>query len=101
MAKYKLYSNAQGQFIPVFFDKQIQKGTFEYTLSYLVDSELDLSIFDQRFCNDETGAPSVKKTALSMKKLYRHDAWSINSHPLLQNHRRPGFLSQRYPLHSS
>lgn len=58
MAKYKPYSYAQGQFIPVFFDKQIQKGTFEYTLSYLVDNELDLSIFDQRFRNDETGAPA-------------------------------------------
>ena len=58
MAKYKPYSYAQGQFIPVFFDKQIQKGTFEYTLNYLVDKELDLSIFDQRFRNDETGAPA-------------------------------------------
>jgi len=58
MAKYKPYSYAQGQFIPVFFDKQIQQGTFEYTLSYLIDRELDLSIFDGRFKNDETGAPA-------------------------------------------
>lgn len=58
MAKYKPYSYAQGQFIPVYFNKQIQKGTFEYTLNYLIDNELDLSIFDQRFCNDETGAPA-------------------------------------------
>ncbi len=57
MAKYKPYSYAQGQFIPVFFNKQIQKGTFEYTLNYLVDNELDLKIFDLRFRNDETGAP--------------------------------------------
>ncbi len=58
MAKYKPYSYAQGQFIPVFFNKQIQKGTFEYSLSYLIDNELDLSIFDGRFCNNETGAPA-------------------------------------------
>jgi hypothetical protein len=58
VAKYKPYSYAQGQFIPVFFNKQIQKGTFEYSLSYLIDNELDLSIFDGRFCNDETGAPA-------------------------------------------
>ncbi len=58
MAKYKPYSYSQGQFIPVFFNKQIQKGTFEYTLNYLVDNELDLTIFDQRFHNDETGAPA-------------------------------------------
>ena len=58
MAKYKPYSYAQGQFIPVFFNKQIQPGTFEYTLNYLIDNELDLSIFDERFCNDITGAPA-------------------------------------------
>ena len=56
MAKYKPYSYAQGMFIPVFFKEQIQKGTFEYTLHYLVDNELDLSIFDARSNNDETGA---------------------------------------------
>ncbi len=58
MAKYKPHSYSQGQFIPVIFNKQIQKGTFEYTLSYLVDNELDLTIFDQRFHNDLTGAPA-------------------------------------------
>jgi transposase len=58
MAKYKPYSYAQGQFIPVFFNKQIQKGTFEYTLNYLIDNELDLVIFDTRYKNDETGAPA-------------------------------------------
>lgn len=58
MAKYKPYSYAQGMFIPVFFKEQVQKGTFEYTLNYLIDNELDLSIFDARFKNDETGAPA-------------------------------------------
>jgi transposase len=57
MVKYKPFSFAQGQFIPVFFNKQIQPGTFEYTLKYLIDYELDLSVFDKRFHNDITGAP--------------------------------------------
>lgn len=54
MARYRPYSYVQGQSIPVYFNKQIQKNTFEYSLNYLIDSELDLSIFDQQFCNDET-----------------------------------------------
>ncbi len=58
MAKYKAHSYAQGAFIPVHFEHQIQPGTFEYTLSRLIDSELDLSIFDSRFNNDENGAPA-------------------------------------------
>ena len=58
MAKYKPYSYAQGQFIPVFFHKQLQKGTFEYSLNYLIDNTLDLSFFDTRYNNDETGSPA-------------------------------------------
>ena len=58
MAQYKPYSYAQGQLIPVMFSKQIQPGTFEYTLNHLIDNNLDLSIFDGRFHNDETGAPA-------------------------------------------
>jgi transposase len=56
MAKYKPYSYTQGAFIPVHFAHQIQPGTFEYTLSRLLDSELDLSLFNSRFHNDENGA---------------------------------------------
>jgi len=36
----------------------VEKGTFEYILSYLIDRELELSIFYRRFKNDETGAPA-------------------------------------------
>ena len=58
MAKYKPYSYAQGRLIPVMFSKQILPGTFEFTLSQLIDNEIDLSIFDARFKNDETGSPA-------------------------------------------
>jgi transposase len=56
VAHYKKYSYAQGTFIPVHFEKQIIPGTFEYSLNRLIDHELDLSIFDERYKNDETGA---------------------------------------------
>ncbi len=65
MAKYKPYSYAQGQFIPVFLNKQIQKGPFEYSFSSLIDNELDLSIFAGLVCNDETGAPACDPRILS------------------------------------
>ncbi|OKY74488.1 MAG: transposase [Desulfobulbaceae bacterium DB1] len=58
MAKYKPYCYAQGQLIPVMFSRQIQPGTFEFTLNHLIDHELDLTCFDSRFTNDETGAPA-------------------------------------------
>jgi hypothetical protein len=43
MAKYKEYDYSQGKFIPLSFDNQILPGTFEHTLHYLIDSEIDLS----------------------------------------------------------
>lgn len=64
MARYKKYDYSQGKFIPICFDKQILPGTFEHTLHYLIDEEIDLSIFDSRYQNDETGAPAYDSTAI-------------------------------------
>jgi len=58
VAKYKPYSYAQGAFIPVYFKDQILSGTFEHTLNHLIDNKLNLTVFDSRFRNDETGAPA-------------------------------------------
>jgi hypothetical protein len=33
-------------------------SSFEHALNYIVDEVLDLSVFEGRFCNDETGAPA-------------------------------------------
>ena len=46
MARYKDYSYEQTKLIPLSFDHQILPGTFEYTLNYLIDNEVDLSLFD-------------------------------------------------------
>jgi len=70
MAKYKVYSYSQGAFIPVHFDHQIQPGTFEFTLSHIIDNELDLSIFS-RFKNDETGAPAYDPKLLLKIVLFK------------------------------
>lgn len=64
MARYKEYDYSQGKFIPIHFDKQIFPGTFEYTLHYLIDNEIDLSVFDLRYKNDETGAPAYDPAIL-------------------------------------
>lgn len=64
MAKYKAVNYGQGQFIPVFFDKQILPGTFEYALNNLIDTKLDTSVFDDRYKNDDTGAPAYDPRVL-------------------------------------
>lgn len=55
MARYKPYDVDQGKFTPVSFDRQILPGRFEYVLNELVEHHIDLSLFAQRYHNDETG----------------------------------------------
>jgi len=79
MAKYKKYSYDQARFIPIHFDKQILPGTFEYTLSYLIDNEIDLSLFDSRYNNDETGAPAYDPSILLKIVLFAYSRGIISS----------------------
>jgi transposase len=72
VAKYKNYDYTQGRFISVYFDKQILPGTFEHTLHYLIDNEIDLSLFDGRYRNDETGAPAYDPAILLKIILYAY-----------------------------
>ena len=70
MARYKEYSYEQTKLIPIAFSQQILAGTFEYTLNYLIDNEFDLSPFEQRYHNDETGAPAYDPAILLKIILY-------------------------------
>ena len=57
MARFKHYSYEQTKMIPISFDQQIKPGSFEFALSYIVDNELDLSIFNNKFVSYNSGAP--------------------------------------------
>ena len=59
MAKYRDCSYEQSRLLPASLKNQIQPGTIEYTINYLVDHEIDLSVFDEQYKNDETGAPAI------------------------------------------
>src|SRR5512139_1019958 len=58
MGRYKDYNYDQMKMIPVSFDRQILPGSFEYSLSYLIDHELNLTSFDQQYNNDDNGRPA-------------------------------------------
>ena len=84
MAKYKEYDYSQGKFIPIHFEKQILPGTFEYTLHYLIDNEIDLSVFDLRYRNDETGAPAYDPAILLKIILYAYSRGITSSRKIAQ-----------------
>jgi transposase len=64
MPRFKEYDYRQTVMLPVDFEQQILPGTFEYSVHYRVDNELDLSIFNSRFKNDETGRPAYDPAIL-------------------------------------
>jgi len=84
MARYKESDYTQGKFIPIHFDKQIFPGTFEYTLHYLIDNELDLSVFDARYKNDETGAPAYDPAILLKIILFAYSRGITSSRDIAQ-----------------
>jgi transposase len=63
MARYKPIA-MRPKLITVDCTRQILPGSFEYALCYLIDHEMGLSAFDQRFRNDEGGAPAYAPALL-------------------------------------
>lgn len=46
------------------YQDQLQPGTFEYAIQYLVDHKLDLCVFHPRFKNDSNGRPAYDPAIL-------------------------------------
>lgn len=72
MARYKHTDLRQSKLIPVSLDDQIFPETFEHTLSYIIDEVLDLSVFDERYRNDETGRLAYDPAILLKIVLYAY-----------------------------
>lgn len=64
MAKFIPYHYDQSTMVVINFEEQLQPGTFEYAIHYLVSEKLDLSIFDTEYNNDETGRPAYDPAIL-------------------------------------
>lgn len=79
MARYKHYDYRQTKMLPVSYERQILAGTFEYTLSYLIDEKLDLSVFESRYRNDVSGAPAYDPAILLKIVLFAYSKGIIHS----------------------
>ena len=78
MARYRVVDRSP-KFIPVVLDAQIQPGSFEYALDYLVDHELDLGALHARYNNDVTGAPAYDPAVLLKIVLLAYSRGLISS----------------------
>ena len=55
MARYKAYDYSQTMLVAVSLAEQLEPGTLEHTIHYVVEERLDFSGFDGEHSNDETG----------------------------------------------
>jgi transposase len=83
MARFKDYSYEQTKLIPVSYHNQVLPGTFEHTLSEVIES-IDLSLFENRYRNDATGAKAYDPRILLKIVLYAYSKGIIYSRRIAQ-----------------
>lgn len=84
MARYQPYDLDQGKFIPVSFRDQILPGSFEYALNEIVEQHIDLTAFEARYANDDTGRLAYDPAVLLKIVLYGYYKGIVSSRRLAE-----------------
>lgn len=82
MAKYRSYDYTQTMLVAVSLEEQLEPGTLEHTIHYVVEERLDLSDFDQQRDNDETGRPGYDPRVLLKVVLLGYARGKLSSRKL-------------------
>jgi transposase len=78
MAKYKNYNYSQTVMLPVSLKDQLMDGTIEFAIHTLVEEIMNMTRFDAKFKNDETGCKAYNPKIL-LKILLLAYARGINT----------------------
>ena len=79
MAKFKPYNYDQLVMLPISLQDQLEPGTLEHTINELVEKHIDLSVFEGRYRNDETGATAFNPKVLLKVILFAYSRGMISS----------------------
>ncbi len=82
MAKFKHYDYSQKVFIPVSLEDQLMPGTLEFVIHTLIESRIDMSVFDDRYNNDETGRYAYDPKVILKIVLLAYSRGIISSRPI-------------------
>jgi len=55
MPRFKHYNYDQDTMVVINYREQLQPGTFEHAVHYLIEHKLDLTVFHPKYRNDDTG----------------------------------------------
>lgn len=83
MARYK-HIDVSPRFLAIDLKRQLLPGTFEHALDHLLDHEIDLSAWDARFKNDETGASAYPPAMLLKVILFAYSQGIVSSRGIEQ-----------------
>jgi len=64
MAKYKSRNYSQTMMVPISLDDQLVEGSIEFAINMLVEERMDMTRFDTKFKNDETGCKAYNPRML-------------------------------------
>ena len=78
MPRYK-HIDTSPRLLPVDLSRQLLPGSFEHALNHLVDHVLDLSGFDARYSNDQTGASAYPPAMLLKVVLFAYSRGIVSS----------------------
>jgi len=84
MAKFKPYDYRQRVLLPVSLEDQLMSGTLEFAIHTLVDKRLDMSIFQCKYRNDETGRAAYDPKILLKVVLLAYSRGLISSRRIEQ-----------------
>ncbi len=79
MAKYRPYDYSQRVIIPLSLEDQLMPGTLEFAIHSLVEDRMDLSVFEDRYNNDETGRWAYDPKVLLKVVLFAYSRGLISS----------------------
>lgn len=105
MAKYKPCNYDQMVMLPISLESQLVPGSLEHTINELVEKHVDLSVFDERYKNDDTGASAIHPKVLLKIVLLAYARGLISSRQMeracLENITFMALACQHTPDHST
>jgi transposase len=86
MARYKTTEAAAGQglFLTVNLNEQILPETYEWMLDELIGKKIDISNFDKKYKNDQTGAGAVPPAVLLKLIIYAYSKGCKSSRKIME-----------------
>ncbi len=79
MPRFVPYDYNQHTMIAINFQDQLQPGTFEHAIHYLIDKRLDLTIFYPNFKNEDNGRPAYDPAILLKIVLFAYSKGMTSS----------------------